>query len=101
MAEEDTTEQEERQPLQRFRVRLDGNRGETVMKLTADQADAMGDRILGEHDSEQRQFTAEQDNTKFADQTATPADADDEEEDDPEEEKARTASNKSRSARNK
>lgn len=100
MAEEETTEQE-RQPLQRYRVRLDGNRGETVMKLTADQAEEMGDRILGEHDSEQKQFTAEQDASKFADQTATPADADDEEEDDPEEEKARTASNKSKSAKNK
>lgn len=92
MAEEST---EKDRTLKRYRVKLDGNRGETVMKLTEEHADRMGDRVLGEADSDQIQHGMPQGETKHADQTASG------EEEDAPQRKARTASNKKKSADDK
>ncbi len=90
MAEENETQTEEPKELKRYRVKLDGNRGETVMKLTEEDAEEMGDRVLGEHDSEQKQFGMPENETKHVDQTAS-------EQSPEEQEKARQTANKSRS----
>lgn len=108
MAEEET----ERRELKRYRVQLDGNRGETVMKLTAEDAEKMGDRVLGEADSEQKQHGMPEAQTKFADQSASedPSQAasdpgapkqGEETEEETEQAKARTTSTKQKSPRNK
>ena len=73
MTEENATEQERPEPLKRYRIQLEGNRGETVMKLR--ESDLERYNVIGL--------------------------ADGEESEEPPQKKARTASNKARSSSNK
>lgn len=97
MAEEETQDKPEQ--LKRYRVRLDGNRGETVMKLTEKDAEEMGDRVL-EDLGDAKMYGMPEGETKHADQTASQQSAEEEEEGTPQQ-KARTAANKKKSADNK
>lgn len=79
---EEKTGEEHPEKLHRYRVQLDGNRGETVMKLSEKDAEAMGDRVL-EDLGEAKMYGFPEEETKHADQTAT---------------KSHTPANKSKSA---
>lgn len=70
MTEQTTSEEEQPEQLRKYRVRLDGNRGETVMKLTKSDAEAMGDRVL-EDMGEATMYGMPEGETKHADQTAS------------------------------
>lgn len=107
----ESSNEEERQPLKRYRVRLDGNRGEATMKLTEGDAERMGDRVIGESDSEQKTFgKPEEGRSTFADGTSggastagsgTDSDATPDDEEGEPGAKSRVAANKAKTGRNK
>lgn len=106
---EEQTGEEQPQQLNKYEVRLDGNRGSAVMKLTPEQAEEMGDRIL-EDLGPAKMYGMPESETKNVDQTAgTPEEGQQEANPAPPEEeqqepapatKRRTPANKSRTTGN-
>lgn len=94
MAEEEK-DQDQPTQLKKYRVKLDGNRGETVMKLTEADAEQMGDRVL-EDLGDAKMYGMPESETKHVDQTASQQESEEEPQT-----KARTAANKRKSSDNK
>lgn len=98
MSDEEKTSAEP-QTLKRYRVKLDGNRGEAVLKLTEDDAKAMGGRVLGEADSKQPSHGKPERGTAHADGTMEPPEED--EESNKSKTKAKNPANKSKTSSDK